>query len=131
MKKKGFTLIEMIGVVLIMGLLTLLILPSIVNQLSAKKEEISQASLKLIYDATDLYVKERESTYTMTTGSTYCITLETLVNDGKLKNTIKDFTTEKEIPLNKVVKVTVNEYEEGEYVLVNSGECESTIVMEK
>lgn len=123
MKKHGFTLIEVIGVVLIMGLLTLLILPPIVNQLSSRKKEISNASLQLIYDATDLYVKERESIYPITPGATYCISLETLVNDGKLKRPLRDLSTGKEIPLNQTVKVAVNEYEEGIYTLVNLKEC--------
>ena len=129
MKQKGFTLTEMIAVVLIIALLTIIILPSILNQLQSQKDNISEASMQLIYDATELYIKERQSMYPMVAGETYCISLESLVNVGKLKNPLQDLSTGKNIPLNKVVKVLVNEYEEGEYSLVDpqAVTCESTV----
>ena len=129
MKQKGFTLTEMIAVVLIIALLTIIILPSILNQLQSQKDNISKASMQLIYDATELYIKERQSMYPMVAGETYCISLESLVNVGKLKNPLQDLSTGKNIPLNKVVKVLVNEYEEGEYSLVDpqAVTCESTV----
>lgn len=129
MKQKGFTLTEMIAVVLIIALLTIIILPSILNQLQSQKDNISKASMQLIYDATELYIKERQSMYPMAAGETYCISLESLVNAGKLKNPLQDLSTGKNISLNKIVKVLVNEYEEGEYSLLDPQEevCESAV----
>lgn len=124
--KKGFTLIEMIAVVLIMALLTLIVLPTIVNQIQSQKENISDASLKLITSATELYLEERENEYIMMPGATYCISLETLVNDGKLKKPLQDLSTGKEISLNQVMKTVVNSYGEGEYSLVKPDECQAT-----
>lgn len=123
MKTRGFTLIEIIAVVLIMGLLTLLVFPKILNQVQSQKETVSEVSLQIIYTANQLYLIERSNEYPMTSGATYCVSLETLVSDGKLKKPLKDFTSGKEIALNQVVKTVVNTYGEGEYSLVNANEC--------
>lgn len=127
MKRRGFTLIEMIAVVLIMALLTLIILPTITNQIRSQKENISDASLKLIYEATNLYLSEKQEEFPLKAGATYCTSLETLVNEGKLQRPLKDMTTGKEIPLNKVVKTVVNEYNDGEPELVEADAC--TVVL--
>lgn len=121
--KKGFTLIEMIAVVLIMGLLTLIVFPMILNQVRSQKQNVSETSLQIIYTANQLYLSENKNEYPMLAGSTYCVSLETLVNDGKLKKPLKDFSTGKEIALNQIVKTIVNNYGEGEYSLVSEKEC--------
>lgn len=125
--KKGFTLIEMIAVVLIMALLTLIILPTIINQVQSQKDNISASSFELIKGATELYLGENENAYPMVSGATYCIALETLTDDGKLKKPIKDLSTGKEIPLNKIVKVIVNSFGDGEYTLVDANACETVM----
>lgn len=121
MKKSGFTLVEMVAVILIMALLTIIVLPTIINQIRSQKENISETAMQLISNATELYLSENE--YSMRYGETYCISLETLVNDGKLKSPLMDFSTGKEIPLNQVVKTVVNEYGTGEYSIVDTSQC--------
>ncbi len=128
MKKKGFTLVEMIAVILIMALLTLIVLPTIVNQIRSQKENISDAAMQLISNATELYLEEKTSEYSMRHGETYCISLETLANEGKLKRPLKDLSTGKDIALNQVVKVIINEYGQGEYTLVNSNQCKTELL---
>lgn len=110
--KKGFTLIEVIAVIVIMGVILALTLPNIVNQISNKEEDISEASRKLIYTAADLYINDNINNYPS------CIKLETLVNGGYLEKPFKDAWTKKSIPLDKGVKVTFNEYNEFTYELV-------------
>lgn len=123
MKKNAFTLVEMLAVILIMALLTLVVLPPILNQVNSQKENVSEISLKMIYDATDLYISEDTTKYPKVSGDTYCISLETLVNNGFLKKPLTDMKTGKEIPLNKKVKVLINNYGEGTYTLVEQNGC--------
>ncbi|MBE6159677.1 MAG: prepilin-type N-terminal cleavage/methylation domain-containing protein [Lactobacillales bacterium] len=122
--KKGFTIIELLAVVIIMSLLILIILPNILNSVSNKREDVSDSAKKMIYDATDIYIKENSEIYPNTSESTYCIKLETLVNSGKLVEPIKDLKNDKEVPLSYYVKSSVNEYNQFDYELVE--ECEQT-----
>ncbi|MFV0250325.1 MAG: competence type IV pilus major pilin ComGC [Bacilli bacterium] len=121
--KKGFTLIEMIAVVMILGLLTLLVVPNIMNQISDKKDDVSEISLNVIYQATQLYMDERTSIYIYEASNSYCITLETLVNDGKLTNPLLDLTTGDEITLERGVKVTFNTYNDPVFELKTTSNC--------
>ena len=88
--KKGFTLVEIIAVITVMSILLVIITPYILNTVNNKKGEISNEAKQIIYDATDLYVKENQDNYPTVANSIYCIKLETLVKDGKLEAPIKD-----------------------------------------
>ena len=119
--KKGFTIIEVLAVIVVITLLTVLIVPNIINMTSSKRARISDASKRIIYDATDIYVKTNKVSFPVAEGATYCVKLETLVNNGNLVAPIKDLTSDKEIPLNYYVELTVDNYEQFNYNL--SEEC--------
>ena len=123
MNRKAFTLIEMLVVIVIITMLTVLIVPKVINQVTQKKEEISDISKKLVFDATDLYISENNNKYIKNSGNIYCVTIDNLVKDDKLSAPVKDLKTGREIPLNKTIKVTVNTYNEFEYDLVNYDNC--------
>ena len=57
---------------------------------------------KLIYAATDLYLDNKESEYPKYNGSTYCLTLKDLVEDGKLSSPILNSNGD-EISLDKII----------------------------
>lgn len=121
--KKGFTLIEVLAVIVIISLLTVIIMPNILNSVNNKRNDISDSAKKMIYDAADIYVKDNSEIYSNNEGATYCIKLETLVNNGKLVSPIKDMKTDKEIPLNYYIKAVVNDYNQFDYELVE--ECKT------
>ena len=127
--KKGFTLLEMLAVIVVISILSLIILPNITGQLADKKEEISKVSQKIILSAAELYANE--------TGNTYqTITINDLVEAGKLEQPIIDQKTGKEISLTKEIsidasgnacivgidgcdKITSKKYENGTAVFYN------------
>lgn len=125
--KKGFTLIELLAVITLITVLTLLIMPNLLNNVNNEKSSISESAKKIIYDATDIYVKENSEIYPSTEGLNYCIKLETLVNSGKLVSPIKDMKKDKEIPLNYYVKATANEYNQFDYELVDNNNCKQSL----
>ena len=53
MGRKGFTLVEMLAVVVIMGLILIVVIPQIQNQLANRKESVHEATLEMIYDAAE------------------------------------------------------------------------------
>jgi len=110
MKQKGFTLIEMIAVVMIIALIALISLPTITNQLVEKKDDISDTTLKIIYNAAELYMSNRPTEFPKIRGEEYCISLDTLVGSGNLSSPIKDYNTGNEIPLTKYIKIEINGY---------------------
>lgn len=90
MKNRGFTLAEVLGVIIILGLLVIVSFPPLLNQLKKSKDKLSSATLKILGTAAEQYVEEHPSTYPKTNGNVYCFKLETLVNNGYLKSPILD-----------------------------------------
>lgn len=123
MRTSGFTLIEMIAVVGIIALISLISFPAIINQLGEKKEEISETTKTIIFDAADLYFSDHQSEYPKNIGESYCITLDSLVSSGMLSSPITDYSSGDEIPLTWGVKTTINTFSEySDYNLVEK--CE-------
>lgn len=118
--KKGFTLIEIVSVIFIISILLILIMPSLLNQVNNKKNEISDVTTKIIYDAADIYVRENENNYPVEENAKYCIKLEELVNSGHLVEPVKDLKTNKDIPLNYYIKVTLDIYNNYDYELTKT-----------
>ena len=106
MKKNGFTLMELMGVIVILSLLIVLCLPSIVNFIKSSNDETDKITLDLIYNATENYIKEYKNDYPKIKENVYCIPLIDLVDDGKLKSPIKFSDSEEDITNKKIVEVT-------------------------
>ena len=105
--KKGFTLVELLAVIIILGLLTIIAIPSIIGILNNEKENISDSMKNIIINASSLYIEDNSGVYPKVNNNVYCIKLESLVNDNRLSNPLKDPVTNKEIDLNKYVKVSI------------------------
>ena len=118
---KGFTLIEMIAVVVIVSLISLLTVPAIINQISNKKSDVKSTTEEMIYQAAELYMQNNIETYSKSQGETYTIRLDELVNSGYLSSPIIDYETGNEISLTKCVQTTVNNYNEyGDFELTDN-----------
>ncbi len=137
MEKKGFTLVEMLAVVVIMGLLIIVAIPQIQNLVASKRGTISETTKQMIYDAADSYTNSNADTFQKmyisdTQKSIYCITLKELVDTGMLdEEKLKDYIdysssnkTEQNF-LNRIVYATTNQYNEFVYTLSESTICSS------
>ena len=121
MNKKAFTLVELMGIITVLGLISLLVAPTIINQIRNSKGKIDNVTEKLIYSATDLYLDNKQSEYPKNDGSTYCIKLQDLVNDGKLSSPVLD-SSGNEISLDRIIAVDVYN---ANYTYRMSDTCES------
>lgn len=106
MKQKGFTLIEVLAVISLIAAVSLVMLPTIINQINRSKGDLDEATIKLIENATYNYMDMNQSIYSMKSGKKYCINLKTLVDSGFLKDNLKYSSTNKKIDLTKNVEVT-------------------------
>lgn len=107
MKKKGFTLIELIGVIILVAVVAIMAVPPILNLVRGSKDEISGATEEILLTAADLYTSRYSSVYRKTDGYVYCVTLQELVDDNILEAPVVDAITGNEIPLTRVVEATV------------------------
>lgn len=119
MKANGFTLVEILGVVVILSLIVILAFPSIIENIRKSEKELSDASMLLIESATDIYINNNKIDYPDKVGNTYCIKLDTLVKSGHLRKPVIDVTTGEEIKLENIVQVVLNN-DENEYKIVTT-----------
>ena len=119
--KKGFTLIEILAVVTIIGLIFILVIPRITTSLKNKKGDVDKTTENLVLSATKLYVSEHSSKFEKEDGNISCMPLHQLVRKGYLDGPVKNVTDDKDITNGKSVRIT---YDKGfKYELVDSGEC--------
>ena len=120
-KKSGFTLIEILAVVTIIGLIFILVIPKITTSLKNKKGDVDRTTENLVLSATKLYVSEHSSKFEKTDGNISCMPLHQLVRKGYLDGPVKNVTDDSDITNGKSVRIT---YNKGfKYELVDSGKC--------
>ena len=118
MKKKGFTLMELLGVIVILGVLVLIMFPPILNQIKKSKQEIRNSTKTLIIDAAKDYYEDNINNYKKMEGMTYCININTLTSEGYLNSKIKDENIS-DLSNTKIIKMTYHN-EKFDYDVVNS-----------
>lgn len=107
MKKNGFTLAELLGVVVILGLLLLLVFPSVVKELKEGEATIDSAVEQIIKNGASNYVENNKNTYPENKNATYCITLNTLVNAGEISKNLLIDKKGNALDLGKKVEVQI------------------------
>ena len=118
--KKGFTLVELIGVIIILALIMLLAVPPILNSIRSTRNELSDASKKIIYTAANLYVSENLNDFPKYDGNTFCVSIDTLSKKEYLPTIVYDSATGDEIPKDSLVEIKV---ENNNYTYNMNNEC--------
>ena len=127
MNKKAFTLAEILGVIVVIGLLLLIIAPTIINRVNSKKENVEEAANKIIYDAASQYITENREHFPQ--GKKYCIKLTDLIEAGKLASPVKDVKTGKDMDNDYVVEVSLYSSGDSYYELRENPDCDSNLPM--
>lgn len=107
--KKGFTLIEVLAVIVVLGLIMALAVPSVLNQIARDNEKTKAAMDKIINTAVDLYMDDNSDDYPKNVNDIYCIKLEKLVNEGYLSEPILNPVDNTEYSLDDYVEVSIGE----------------------
>ena len=88
MNKKGFTLVELLAVILVIALIATFALPQILTQFSNNADKLSEKQKTMIEEAGLAYVESNNATYAEKNS---CIELRTLVTADFLNETfVKD-----------------------------------------
>lgn len=126
MNKKGFTLAELIGVIVLIGLLIALAFPPMLKQIQNTKSSLNSATEKLIISGASDYIASNKNNYEIVSGAVYCITLDTLVKNNFIPNNLKDVENNP-LSLETFVKV---EIENKAYKYSVSDTCKATVYKE-
>ncbi len=119
MNKRGFTLVELLSVVIILSLLIAFVLPQITNSVRNYQVKTDEVTTKLIIDAAKLYVGDNSNKYPKKMDNSYCITMNELIENDYLKNKIK--LNDVDVTNTKSVQVTYDT--SFNYELVDTSEC--------
>lgn len=105
-KKTGFTLVELLGVLTVVAILCLIAFPTIIKQIKGKETEVDDATKKILYGATEMYIEFHQAEYPKIEGGNYCIALQKLVEEDLLEEPLKTASGET-LDLTKKISVTV------------------------
>lgn len=104
MNKKGFTLVEVLGVIIILAVIFVLVFPSVTNILSQSEETIYQKQINTILNSTyDFTLKNPD--YLPNNNQNSYVTLGQLKYDGLIDTNIKNPKTNKKFPDNLVISI--------------------------
>lgn len=120
LNNEAFTLLELLGVVIILGLLVTLTLPSVINSIKKSSNEIDNINKELAINAADLYIRDNKSYFDVSNGTEFCISLSDLVDGNYLKSPIQ-YKDSDDITNTHSIKVTYND--KYSYELIDSDSC--------
>lgn len=94
MKRKGFTLVELLAVLVILGMLSLIVVPNVISVMKNQKNNLYNTQINLIIDAAEGYVAENVFSITdEELANGYSIYLKDLYQKGYLQNKIQNPNT--------------------------------------
>ncbi len=116
--KKGYTLIELLGVIIILTIIMSIVVVVMINVIKNTNNGIDDATLKILYAQAGEYVKEAHN---LPANGTYKVTLKTLRENNKISDSFIESTHDNRITEYSCVKITITN---GEMDYEFSYECD-------
>ena len=91
--ERGFTLVELLAAIVIVALISILVFPSILNQFTKSKGTVNETAKEAYVNATELYLDNNVNLQQYIVDTKICVSFEVLVNNGNLKEPIKNLET--------------------------------------
>lgn len=106
MKKKGFTLAELLGVIIIMGVLALLVIPTIDKAVKENKQNLYETQIKSIETASNMWAVDNRGQLPEQEGDSIVIYLWQIKVGGYIDDDIKDPRDGELFPNDMEIKIT-------------------------
>ena len=125
MKNKGFTLVELLAVIVILGIILLVVMPSVTGILNRSQNRLNDEQEQAILNAarqwgTSNLLEDNGKVYYNGTEKKY-VTIKELQDSGYLEDkTIKDMTDKGDV--SEETKICIS-YKDYQYVYEYDGEC--------
>ena len=89
--RNGFTLTELLLIIILLAALSIIIFPNIINNFQKKEQEIDKAIQDVLYSSADEYIKKYNDRYIEKTGNTYCINVTDMDEEGLIPIDVTDY----------------------------------------
>lgn len=106
MNIKGITLIELLGVVVIMGLILIIAIPSMLRVSEEGTKRQYEQAVQILESASTGYIEQVKPLGLNRTGSSIEITIEDLKREKLITIPFINPLTNEEIPLSAIIKIT-------------------------
>lgn len=122
--KKGFTLVELLAVITLLGILVIIIFPTVLEMIDKKTAQIDEEKINLIYSSADTYMRNNINDYPAYEGNVYCISVKKLSDEQLIP-----FETDDNIlyadnnKTENIVRIAIGANNKNAYQIVKNGEC--------
>lgn len=124
MKRNGFTLIEVLAVIIILGVVGLIVMPVVTNSLKESKDDLYEVQISNIREASKTWAADNIYTLPTEINGSVIVTLETLQSEGYIDEGIKNPKTDELFNNTETcVKVSYNGKKYTYTVLLTADEC--------
>ncbi|MCI9233407.1 MAG: type II secretion system protein [Bacilli bacterium] len=105
--KKGFTLVELLGIIAIIATVLAFVVPSVIGMLKRDDEKEYQRFLTDISLATESYIQFNIGNYPdlAITGGSYTISMQDLIENGYIKSNMINPKTDRKISISDTIQV--------------------------
>lgn len=86
--KKGFTLVELLGSIVILAVIALVAFPAVLNLLSSSQTKIDDSMKDYAIESTRQYVFDHLNSYEKKSSLSKNVSIETLINEGYISDNI-------------------------------------------
>ena len=128
MKRNGFTLVELLGVVIILAMLGLVIIPTINGVVSSNKRELYEVQIRNIKSAASSFVSERIFSIDIPNNGSIGVRLGTLKELGYIDSDISDPLTRNKFSDDMVIIISNHDNSYSYTVCDGSVSCDSVSV---
>lgn len=108
MNKRGYTLVELIGVIVIIGIAVALVSTTIIHVIKSANNTLDMATQKLLFNQTESYLSENVS---VMSNGVYTVTIKDLIRKDKISSNFLNNYDESELSINSCIVAT---YSNGE-----------------